>query len=48
MQKKNPCMTVAEFSKLGNLARNKVLSAEQRKAIAKRAAKARWSKVKEK
>jgi hypothetical protein len=43
---KNPCMTLAEFSKLGNRARNKSLSPERRKEIASKAANARWSKTK--
>jgi len=45
--KKIKTMTITEFARLGGQARNKALSAEQRKAIAKRAAKARWSKAKE-
>jgi hypothetical protein len=47
-KRKNPCMTLAEFSKLGNRARNQSLTAERRKEIASKAATARWSKAKEK
>jgi hypothetical protein len=45
MKKKS--MTVSEMSKLGNRARNKSLSPEQRKEIARRAANTRWAKAKE-
>jgi hypothetical protein len=45
--KKKP-MTVKEKPKLGNAARNKSLSADQRKEIARRAAQTRWSKAREK
>jgi hypothetical protein len=44
---KDKTMTASEMGKRGNRARNKSLSAAQRKELAKRAAKARWSKAKE-
>lgn len=43
MGKKKP-MTMAEFSRMGVKARLTKLTPEQRKRIARKAAKARWSK----
>jgi hypothetical protein len=40
--------TVQEMSRMGNEARNKALSAEERKQIARKAARARWRKAKDK
>jgi hypothetical protein len=45
---KKKFMTVSEMGKLGNRARNKSLSADQRTEIARRAAQTRWSKAREK
>jgi len=39
-------MTITEFAKLGNVARNKKLTPEQRRKIASKASKARWKKKK--
>lgn len=37
-------LTITEFSRLGNQARNVALSPERRKAIAQKAIAARWKK----
>jgi len=42
--KKKKHMTMAEFSRLGVKARQAKTTPEQRKAIARKAAKARWAK----
>jgi hypothetical protein len=45
MKKKE--LTITQFAKMGNRARNKSLSAAQRKEIARRAAKVRWAKYRD-
>jgi hypothetical protein len=40
-------MSVRELARMGGKARAKTLTAEQRKAIGRKGAKARWSKKKE-
>jgi hypothetical protein len=45
-RKSTKLLTIIEFAKMGNRARNKSLTAERRKEIASKAAKARWSKIK--
>jgi hypothetical protein len=44
MTKKEKQLTLREFSMLGVKARKEKISPEQRKAIARHAAKARWAK----
>lgn len=44
MKSKKQPMTVKEMAKLGNAARNRALTPEQRTEIARRAVNARWAK----
>ena len=44
MKSKKRPMTVKEMAKLGNAARNRALTSEQRTEIARRAVNARWAK----